>query len=65
MFPQDSAGPNVISYLELLITTPNPGNFPDSIETGTYEKTARGTLTMSHSSGKGSMACIHRISKRH
>ena len=40
------------------------GNFSDSIETGTYEKTTLGTLTMSHSSGKEKKANIHRIGEK-
>ena len=68
---QQGANASQISYLELLTTTPNPGNFSDSIETGTYEKTTLGTLTMSHSSGKrvrhvdteqGKASEIHKLS---
>lgn len=61
-----SRGPNgsQISYVELLITTSNLGKFSDLIETGTYEKTILGTLTMFHSSGKESKTCIHRIEKK-
>ena len=58
---QQGANASQISYLELLTTLSKTGNFSDSIETGTYENIMLGTLTMSHSSGKESKACIHRI----
>ena len=34
------------------------------IQLGTYEKTTLGTLTISHSSGKASRACLRRIWKK-
>lgn len=48
----------------MLTIIPHPGNFSDSVEIGTYEKATLGTLTVSHSSGKESKACGHRIGKR-
>ena len=61
---QQGANASQISSLELLTTTPNPGNFSDSIETGTHERTTLRTLTLSHGSRKESKACIHRIGEK-
>lgn len=58
---QQGVNASQISSLELLTTMPNPGNFSDSIETGTHERTTLRMLTLSHGSRKGSEACIHRI----
>lgn len=47
------ANASQFSYLELLTTTANFGNFSDSMRLlGIYENTPLETLTMSHSSTK-------------
>lgn len=54
-----------VSHLELLITTPNPGNFSYSMDTVMYIwQNSIGKLTMSHPCGEESEAFIYRIEKK-
>lgn len=57
------ANASEISYLELLTTSPNPGNWLN--RAATDENTILGKLTVSQSSEKESKACIYRIEKIH